>query len=101
MSSGPTTSCCSFAQCAWRRAAKLSPGNPQLFLYLGMIQMKNNHLHEAELNIREAIRIWPRGAGAHYVLGVALEQEGKLADAAEEFRRELALDSDQPRVQAE
>jgi tetratricopeptide (TPR) repeat protein len=83
------------------RAAQLNPTNPQPFLYLGIINLKNNHLHEAELNVREAIRIWPQGQGAHYVLGVILGQEGRLPEAKEELLRELALDSHQPKVQAE
>jgi protein O-mannosyl-transferase len=80
------------------RAAQLNNTNPNLFLYLGLLQMKMGHLHESEANIREALRIWPTGLGAHNVLGMVLEKEGRIAEAAEEYRRELALDPDQPKV---
>ncbi len=82
-------------------AAKLQPANPQLFVFLGLVQSKNGHLREAEANLREAIRIWPAGLGAHYLLGTLLAQEGRFPEAAVEFRAELALDPGQPKVKEE
>ncbi|HZQ90357.1 MAG TPA: tetratricopeptide repeat protein [Terriglobales bacterium] len=80
------------------RAAQLNNSNPNMFLYLGLLQMRMGHYRESEANIREALRIWPTGLGAHNVLGMVLEKQGRVAEAAEEYRRELALDPDQPKV---
>lgn len=82
-------------------AAKLQPANPQLFVFLGLVQSQNGHLREAQANLREAIRIGPTGLGAHYLLGTLLAQEGRFPEAATEFRAELALDPAQPKVREE
>ena len=83
------------------RAAQLNPSHPQIFLYLGLLQLKLQQLPQAEGNVRTAIRMWPNTTGGNYVLGLVLEEEGKWSEAAEAFRRELALNADQPKVREE
>ncbi len=55
---------------------------------------------EAAALLREAIRLKPDYAEAHYNLGTALERQGRIREAEEEYRRVLALDPGQPRVLA-
>lgn len=43
----------------------------------------------------------PPPSGEHYMLGVALEQQGRWPEAVTAFEQELALDPDQPKVRAE
>jgi len=89
------------AEHALFEAAKLQPQNPQLFVFLATVQRENGHPREAEQNLREAIRIWPTGLGAHYMLGALLAQQQRWGEAAVEFRKELALDPEQPKVREE
>jgi tetratricopeptide (TPR) repeat protein len=53
---------------------------------------------EAAALLREAIRLKPGYVEAHYNLGTALERQGRINDAEEEYGRVLALDPGQPRV---
>ena len=82
------------------RAAQLNNINPRMFLYLAVIQMKTGHLKDAELNARQAVRMWPHGTGAHFILGEALEQEGDFTAAAQEFQSELDLNPGQGEARA-
>lgn len=55
---------------------------------------------EAAALLNEAIRLKPDYAEAHYNLGTALERQGRIREAEDEYRRVLALDPGQPRVLA-
>ena len=55
---------------------------------------------EAAGLLREAIRLKPDYAEARYNLGTALERQGRIEEAEEEYRRVLTLDPGQPRVLA-
>jgi protein O-mannosyl-transferase len=82
-------------------AARLSPGIPQLWIYLAVAQLKNQRYPEAEFSMRHAIAAQPSAAGQHYMLGVALEQQRRWPEAVAAFEQELALAPDQPKVRAE
>jgi len=46
------------------------------------------------------LTIAPQDARAHNDLGVVLEQQGRISDAIESYRRALAIDSSLPGAQA-
>ena len=50
---------------------------------------------------REALRFDPRSADAHYNIGVALQKQGQLAEAAGHFRRAVQLKADWPAALAD
>jgi tetratricopeptide (TPR) repeat protein len=78
-------------------AARLHP-YPAIFMYLAIAQLKNEHYAGAEHSARQAIAAWPTTSGGYYVLGLALEGQGKWPEAVAAFESELAIDPDQPRV---
>lgn len=59
---------------------------------LGYLLLRMDQLHEAEADLREAIRYDPRFPEAHYHLGRVLEKEGHDSEAIEEYSRAIALD---------
>ena len=63
------------------------------YLNLAITQQFLNQSAEAEANLREAIRLNPGFAQAHFHLGSLLEGDGQLKQAAEEFRKSAQLDA--------
>jgi len=59
---------------------------------LSMAEARRGRLAEAEAPLREAIRVSPREASAHYNLGLLLAERGKPAEARDALRRALELD---------
>ncbi len=51
----------------------------------GIEQLKRNQIAAAIEKFREAVRLDPNSADAHYQLGAALEKRGALAEARAEF----------------
>jgi Flp pilus assembly protein TadD len=49
-------------------------------------------LDKAVPEFREALRLRPQFAGAHYNLGLVYQKQNRKDDAAREFRQVLALD---------
>jgi tetratricopeptide (TPR) repeat protein len=74
------------------RAAKVRPMDmdPDQFAYLGMAEMKLGNLEKAEWAMRLALKRNPRSR-YHYALGLILEQQGRLPEAAQEYQAELKL----------
>jgi len=66
------------------------PGSQQ-FGYLAVAQWKVGQLSAAEASMREALRRDPNGPNYHYLLGLILADEGRNAEAQEQFRAELAI----------
>src|ERR1700754_1995075 len=60
--------------------------------------MQSGNFHEAETLLRELARSHSSSAEIHGNLGVCLSQQGKLADAAAEYRRSLEIKPNQPDV---
>jgi tetratricopeptide (TPR) repeat protein len=66
-----------------------SPWPPQ---DLGYLLLRMDQLHDAEANLREALRYDAQLSEAHYHLGRVLEKEGRDPEAIEEYSRAIALD---------
>jgi tetratricopeptide (TPR) repeat protein len=60
--------------------------------------MRAGKFHDAELLWRQLEQQYPKDAGIHGNLGVALAQQGKLEPAAAEYHKSLAIKPDQPDV---
>jgi Flp pilus assembly protein TadD len=60
--------------------------------------MKAGKFHDAELLLRRVEAEDPKNPSSHNSLGFALEQQGELGLAAAEYRKSLALDTNQPDV---
>ncbi|MGA8866598.1 MAG: tetratricopeptide repeat protein [Candidatus Sulfotelmatobacter sp.] len=58
---------------------------------LAQIRLVQHRPEEAIVYLRKALQIQPDADGYHYLLGTALEQLSRTADAIEEYRTELQL----------
>ena len=72
------------------RAAALNPADPDVFYYIGVTRLRQQKWDEAEAPLRTAIQHDPRARGYRYSLGLVLEHQGRLAEALELFKAELA-----------
>lgn len=77
-----------------RRGAE--PGQGDIQPLLGLLQ--SGHLPQAETRARALLRTFPQALILHNVLGVALEGQGKTAEAATAYRAALALDASIPEI---
>ena len=75
-------------------AIDINPTNPSRYLTLGVTLYYLDKCDAAERVLREGIRLRSRERGLHYALGAVLEQTGRLQDALDEFRQELAYNPD-------
>lgn len=73
-----------------RKLAAPSPWPPH---NLGYLMLRLQKFHEAEDNLREALKYDPRFALAHYHLGRVLEDEGQDDAAIVEYKSAAALDT--------
>ncbi|MDA8433057.1 MAG: tetratricopeptide repeat protein [Nitrospiraceae bacterium] len=83
---------------ALKAAAKAAPSDLRLFYYRGVAcVVAGGPPHDAERALREYLAApqrsdWPSHTDARQWLGRLLESEGRLADAAAEYRKALAED---------
>jgi Flp pilus assembly protein TadD len=56
-----------------------------------MIYLDKGQLAAGEACLREAIRLAPHEPDQHYLLGTALEREGRLAEARAAYQAELQI----------
>jgi tetratricopeptide (TPR) repeat protein len=73
-----------------RKLAVPSPWPPH---NLGYLLLRLQRFHEAEENLREALKYDPQFALAHYHLGRVLENEGQDDAAIVEYKAAAALDA--------
>jgi tetratricopeptide (TPR) repeat protein len=66
--------------------------SPWPYLNLAVAQQFIGHAQEAETNLREALRLDPQLAPAHYHLGNLLQQQGQLDAAVQEQLAAVRLD---------
>ncbi len=71
------------------------PDFPKLVSQLGAARLKQGD-SRAEESFREALERDPREASAQYNLGLALQSQGKLAEAIQHYRAAIALSDDNP-----
>lgn len=85
-------------------ARELRPADPVTADTLGFVMLKRGLPGPAEANFREAVRLAeqrdaPR-PGYHYRLGLALQELGRAAEAAEAFEAALSLEESFPEADA-
>lgn len=83
------------AAAALRRALDITPGNPNLWLFLGMAlrQMPGQSQASAD-SLRKCLELDPLLADAHYQLGLTLRELGRTTEAAACFHRVRELEPD-------
>ena len=70
----------------------VDPADPEPHDALGDLYLKKGDLDKAYTEFLESVRLSPKSASAHYDLGLVLQKQKKPNDAANEFRRALAID---------
>ena len=84
----------------YEKAIELERGfdhpSPWPYLNLAITQQFLNRLPDAEENLRQAIRLDPGFAKAHFQLGTVLEDRGRPEDALAELRQAVQLDANYP-----
>ncbi len=78
----------------YERAAKVVPRLALVQANIGTLAMEMNRLDLAETALREAERLGDSRPSLHYNLGVIAEQRGDRAEAAREYRAEVAAHPD-------
>jgi len=82
----------------FRKVIELTPDHPHAYLCLGMAEVEQGKLAEAEADMREAIQLRPRVSvqyqGYHSTLGTLLERKGDLRGALVEYDAESRENQD-------
>ena len=71
-------------------AIDINPTDPRHYLTLGVTLFYLDKYEVAERVLRDAIRMRPHETGLHYALGAVLKQTGRLQEAIDEFKQEVA-----------
>ena len=79
------------AAAQYRKALRLSPGQPRVCNNLGVILTRQGRLAEAISLFEEALRSAPKDVEAHSNLGAALTLQGKLPESIAQFQQVLRL----------
>jgi protein O-mannosyl-transferase len=74
-----------------RHSIAVSPYAGEPYVYLGMIQLKQDHPHDALANLQRAVEISPEEAHFHTSYGIVLEVNGDCPAAISQFEAALAL----------
>jgi tetratricopeptide (TPR) repeat protein len=74
-----------------RRSIALGPYVGEPYVYLGMIQLKQDHPREALVNLRRAVELSPLEPHYRTSYGIGLEVNGDCASAMSQFEEALAL----------
>lgn len=69
----------------FERAVQYNPGNAMAHLGLGNAYLKKREWAAAEKSLLQSIQLDSRHSQAHYLLGTALQRQGKKVEAAREF----------------
>jgi len=83
-----------------REAARLKLDHAPAYYNIGRALLLLGRPEDAEAALRRAVAIWPKYADARLALAGALTQQGKLADAAEEYAKLLEAEPDFPAAPA-
>ena len=78
---------------ALKRAQQLEPNRWDAYTCQGLIAAKTGDLPGAVTDLRQALGLNPKHGPTHSVLAWVLGQQGKLAEARDEYRLALAYDS--------
>jgi protein O-mannosyl-transferase len=74
-----------------RRSIALGPNAGEPYVYLGMIQLKEDHRKEALVSLRRAVELNPKEAHFLTSYGIVLEVNGDCPAAMSQFEAALAL----------
>jgi len=74
-------------------AVKKNPKNPKIFSRLGVIYLEQKNFADAIESLKEAIRLDPDSASAHFNLSYALNAEGDNKGAIESAKKAARIDS--------
>lgn len=80
------------ARDGYEQIMRLQPGQPDALHMSGVLAYQAGRYGEAARLIGQAMRAMPPNAGVHVNLGNALQADGRLQPAIDEFRAALALD---------
>ena len=81
----------------FQRAVAVSPRSTDAHMLLGQAYLFAGQnvdadlFHEAEVHLREALRLWPHGASNHYLLGQLLATLGREDEASRSLQKALVL----------
>jgi tetratricopeptide (TPR) repeat protein len=75
------------------RLSRVAPDSYQLWLLLAQEAEARGDNQSAIRDYQHALRLNPQGVGIHYALGSVLTKEGASVGAAQEFKKELELNS--------
>jgi Flp pilus assembly protein TadD len=78
----------------FKKAAELSPDQPDVRYSLGVTLWQMGQFAEAETELRAATKAKSDYSEAYYTLGTVLRQDNKLDEAAAALRQAIALDPD-------
>jgi Flp pilus assembly protein TadD len=78
-----------------RKALDLSPGNPAASAELSVVYSQQGQPERAIQTLAPLVAAFPNDAALRNDLGLAQVRAGRYAEAAESFRRSLAIDPDQ------
>ena len=74
-----------------RHSIAAGPYAGEPYVYLGMIQLKQDHPHDALANLHRAVELNPNDAHFHTSYGIVLEVNGDCPAATTQFEAALAL----------
>ncbi len=74
----------------------LDPDLAETYLYLGQIQLRQNHPMQAQESLRHAVALNPYSAPFHTSYGIVLALNGDCTDANQQFEASLALNPGDP-----
>lgn len=80
------------AECELQAGLKVDPASWRACLAQGAFDLESGWYMKSEMYLRQALALNGDCAEAHYLLGEALDGEGKAKDAVEEFRASLLGD---------
>ena len=81
------------AEAAFKAAAALNPGAPEALFNLGLLHLHWGDLDQAEKTLHRAVRAAAWYPQTHYHLGLIAESRGNVAQAIEEYTRELNVNA--------
>lgn len=76
----------------YNSALKMSPDNPQAYLGLSIVSLRQKKVKEAEKYALKAVEISPDYSEAWYVFGQVMEAKGEKEKAITSYQRALMLD---------
>lgn len=83
------------AEIAFQNAVETNTGYAEAWAWLGLARQQNQH-KEALAALDNAIRLQPKSAAIHTMLGTVLQQNGKLQEALEQFKIATQIEPENP-----